>query len=297
LKQYPIIFFTHLSIALLAWSCNLQQGEEPVAPNEYVVTDSLFSQIHFVKVPKGPYTYGIDDVKKELDYDYWMMKYEVTNQEFFDFIQKGLADSSLFVHGDSIKLYYSGDELRRAGTYVAKILDDRIFLKDGLPELSLEFRDHPVTELSWFGSQAFCQSLELHLPDKYEWEKAARGNTGWNYPWGNDLQSNRANFHNSGDPFDNGTTPFGFYNGQLFEGYQTLDSPSPYGCYDMAGNAWEYTNTPLGVGMPFVAGGGGSFLYHTGAMTQSWYFSKFGYPFPIRIDRPFKSDGCRCIKK
>ena len=51
-----------------------------------------------------------------------------------------------------------------------------------------------------------------------------------------------ANYHHSKDPFDvsNWTTPVGFYNGRIHGDFQTVDSPSPYGCYDMAGNVSEW---------------------------------------------------------
>ncbi len=46
------------------------------------------------------------------------------------------------------------------------------------------------------------------------------------------------------------TTPVGFYNGQNYEGFQTTDSPSPYGAYDMSGNVEEWTSTPYLVDNP-----------------------------------------------
>ena len=50
------------------------------------------------------------------------------------------------------------------------------------------------------------------------------------YPWGNTIDGTKANYWNSGDPFDNGTTPVGYY------------SASGKGLYDMAGNVWEWCN-------------------------------------------------------
>lgn len=248
-------------------------------------------------VTKGKYTQGIKNKVENIPYNFWIMKYEVTNKQYYDFLVTALKDSIVYRDNDTIKISYAGDECRKKGIYVAKILDDRIFYKQGRLVLDTTYSNHPVTEITWFGATVFCKYYGFSLPDKFEWEKAARGSTGWNYPWGNTLKPNRVNFHNSGDPFDNGTTPVGFYNGQNYKGYQTVDSPSPYGCYDMAGNAWEYTNTSILPGMPFTLGGGGGYLYHTGAMCQSWYFSLFGYPIPPRFDRPFKSDGFRCVVK
>ena len=36
--------------------------------------------------------------------------------------------------------------------------------------------------------------MEWEVPDQYEWEKAARGATGYDYPWGDELSSQRANY-------------------------------------------------------------------------------------------------------
>ncbi len=89
------------------------------------------------------------------------------------------------------------------------------------------------------------------LPTEAEWEKAARGvAAGYKFPWGNSVDGSMANYKLSGDPFDNGASPRGYFDGnQLItknefsyggERQVPPDRKNFYGLYDVVGNLSEW---------------------------------------------------------
>jgi len=97
--------------------------------------------------------------------------------------------------------------------------------------------DHPVTGITWHDAVAYCVWLSAQtgrryrLPTEAEWEKAARGDDGRTYPWGEDPPG-AAHCNNGG--------------ASTAAVVATGEGCSPYGVCDMVGNVREWTTTRWG---------------------------------------------------
>ena len=125
---------------------------------------------------------------------YFIDAYEVTNQQYKEFVN---------VTGSNLPKHWQNGQI---------------------PE---ERENFPVIYVSWYDAERYCQWRDKRLPTEAEWEKAARGTDGREYPWGDEFDPSKAN------TADTGIADLTVV-GEFSEG------KSPFGAYDMTGNVWEW---------------------------------------------------------
>lgn len=113
--------------------------------------------------------------------------------------------------------------------------------REGTPPAPLA--DHPVVLVSAADAEAYCRWRHpaFRLPTEAEWEKAARGDHGWIFPWGNRWDPERLNSATRGP---GGTTPVTRYPA----------GASPHGLFDAVGNVFQWTAATFADGRRVVKG-------------------------------------------
>lgn len=264
MKRFFLVLF--LLTVLLA-SCTPANLNAPIPSFDTGVDANAWAQ-----VPTGEFYFGQHDDIASTD-AYEIMITDVTASQYADFLNAALADGYVKVDNDQILGFYPGDEFHgvkheekiEAGDWSYLPINDpsqRIKFDGATFTVQSGYENHPMTMVTWFGAWGYCKYYDWRLPTEKEWEKAGRGTDERPFPWGQEIQRNNANFYSSRDPFEDmssfgsRTSPVGFYNGQIYGDYKTLDSASPYGLYDMAGNVWQWTgNIYEGMHYRFMRGG------------------------------------------
>ncbi len=254
-------------LALLMSACSKINLNAPMPTfNTGVESDS------WVQIAAGDFYFGQHNETIATD-AYEIMVTDVTTEQYANFLNQALTEGFVKVSDDQITGYYPGDDFHAVKHEEKIAAGDWIFIPLNDPSQRIKFdgeifypqegyENHPMTMVTWFGAWGYCGYIDAHLPTEVEWEKAARGIDERPFPWGNEIMHENANFYNSRDPFEDmnsfgsRTSPVGFYNGKSYDGFITLDSASPYGLYDMAGNVWQWTGDVYeGMHYRFMRGG------------------------------------------
>jgi serine/threonine-protein kinase len=189
-KGHPAWLIPVVALLVLGLALGLYFAMKPKKPVEQKLAETIAAKSgEMVLVPAGHFLFG----KQKQDAQtsaYYIDKTEVTNQAYADFCKA------------------TGHPLP--------------------PNFPQDKPDYPVVNVTIEDAEAFAKWAGERLPSAREWEKAARGTDGRDFPWGNDADASKANLKSS----------------SLRPAADFAAGAGPYKAVQMIGNAWELIEEP-----------------------------------------------------
>ncbi len=231
-----------------------------------------------VRIPAG--TFRMGDSFSEGDADelpvhtvtldaFYMSKYEITNQQYCDFLNAALDQGLITVVSGVVYQAGAGSEIccDISSTYGGIAYSSGVF--SVRTKAGRSMGNDPMIRVTWYGAAAYCNWRSeregrqpcydlstwecdfnkngYRLPTEAEWEYAARGGlSGKRFPWGDTISHPQANYNSTSYSYDVSlTSGFHPYFNDGTEPYTSpvgSFAPNGYGIHDMAGNVREWCN-------------------------------------------------------
>jgi formylglycine-generating enzyme required for sulfatase activity len=211
---------------------------------------------------------------------FFMSKYEITNQQYCDYLNDANSLGQIKVVNG--KVYGSVNNKVYCDTHSYDD-DSQIDHNDLSGVFSVRLKggrdmsDDPMVEVSWYGAASYCNwrsgqegyeacynlstwecdfsKKGYRLATEAEWEYAARGGEQspyYRFPWGDTISHSQANYYSywqEGSPvYPYDVSPTSGYHPDWNDGIMPYTSvvgsfsANGYGLYDIAGNVWEWCN-------------------------------------------------------
>lgn len=194
-------------------------------------------QIEWVKIPSGDVHMGSSIEQVERAFAYWKEKllpeYLNKEDEFKEWLLKEVPKQSFNLREFEVS------ETLICNSLFKEFIKETEFniLPDSLKQGNFQGDEFPIWGVKEEDIISFCRwyshktGYNIQIPTEAEWERAARGETENEYPWGNDWNPEYCNTIESNIHC---TTPVKNYS----------KGKSLFGLYDMAGNVEEWVDTP-----------------------------------------------------
>ncbi len=217
-----------------------------------------------VKIPAGKFLYGENKIEEIVEKSFLIDVFPVTNSQYKRFVEAGgYTDNQI------LEKYWS----KEGKKWIQK---NKISQPKYWEDKKWNHPEHPVVGVNFYEAEAYAKWTGKRLPTEQEWEKAARGTDGREYPWKDNFDKEKCNSYESGIKR---TTRVDCYPNGM----------SPYECYDMIGNVSELTDSWHDEIRDAKVVRGGSWF-------DSYYFCRCANRCDVKPNHRVDAIGFRCAK-